>query len=78
MQIRLNGLYLSRTAREVGVVRDRGANQFWRWVTTRGYYVTNDGSACRIGQSSLDLVKDVSPSQHDCDAADSMWGVQHG
>lgn len=73
--IRLNGLYLSRTAREVGIVRDRGAGQFWRWVTSLGYYVTEDGRAARQGESSQDLVKDISFSHDQLHGADSMWGM---
>lgn len=59
--IKLNGVYLSRTARRVGIMRDRGADKFWRWVTTQGYYVTADGRASPHGETSLDLVRDVSP-----------------
>jgi hypothetical protein len=76
MLITLNGLYLSRNARRVGIVRDRGADKYWRWVTTRGYYVTAEGRACRVGESSHDLVADITPEirpEH-VDAVDSMVG----
>lgn len=69
-----NGLYLSRTAREVGIVRDRGANEFWRWVTTEGYYVTADGRACIGGECSQDLVREITPCQAQTDAVDSIMG----
>lgn len=45
--IRNNGLYLNRSGRQVGITHDRGDGQTWRWLTTRGHYVTADG---RIGR----------------------------
>ena len=59
--IRLDGLYLDRTGRTVGIVQDRGAGLVWRWLTTRGYYVRCDGMATmnRGGESRHDLVKEV-------------------
>ena len=76
MIIRLNGLYFSRTALRVGIVRDRGADKYWRWVTTRGYYVTAEGHASRLGETSQDLVAEVPIEirpEH-VDAVDSMVG----
>jgi len=69
-----NGLYLTRTALEVGIVRDRGVGEFWRWVTTRGYYVRDDGRACIGGETSRDLVKEITPCQAQTDAVDSIMG----
>lgn len=74
MQVQLNGLYLTRNARQVGIVRDRGAGKVWRWVTTLGYYVTCDGHAAYVGESSRDLVRDVTPNQCQIDAVDSIIG----
>lgn len=78
LQIRLNGLYLSRTARQVGIIRDRGPGEFWRWVTNRNYYVRNNGLASRSGVTSVDLVQEVGPTAEECAHADSMWGVIPG
>lgn len=74
--VRLGGLYLTRNAREVGIVQDRGEGQRWRWLTSRGYYVTCDGRASIAGgETSQDLVRDISmPAEH-VTAADSMFGV---
>lgn len=69
-----NGLYLTRNAREVGIVRDRGVGEVWRWVTTAGYYVREDGRACIGGESSLDLVREITPCQAQTDAVDSIIG----
>ncbi len=60
MTITLTGSYLTRTARVVGIVRDRGEGQRWRWVTTLGYYVQEDGRASLNGVTSRDLVKNIS------------------
>lgn len=76
MIIRKQGLYLSRNGREIGIVQDRGEGQVWRWLTTRGYYVTVDGRASIAGgQVSEDLVRDISMSDDHVHAADSMFGV---
>ena len=71
-----HGLYLDGLARQVGIVQDRGERQVWRYLTTRGYYVTSDGRATmnRGGESNEDLVKDVTPSIEEVRAADSMFG----
>lgn len=69
MLIRLNGVYLTRTAKRVGIMRDRGSGKVWRWVTTLGYYVTADGRAALHGDTSLDLVRDVSPEVEQRDAS---------
>lgn len=74
MQVQINGLYLTRTARQVGIVRDRGAGERWRWVTTLGYYVTCDGRAAYGSETSQDLVRDVTPNQCQIDAVDSIIG----
>lgn len=74
LTIKLSGLYLTRHGRDVGIVRDRGEGQFWRWVTTLGYYVTENGSACRRGKSSLDLMAELPLRKEHMDGADSMWG----
>lgn len=52
--------YLDRTGHRVTITRDRGAGQVWRWVTSRGYYVKEDGSAC-MGHGAVreDLTTEV-------------------
>lgn len=58
--IRKNGAYLSRNGHRVGIVHDRGERQRWRFQTTKGYYVTEDGRASIAGgEVSQDLVKEV-------------------
>lgn len=78
MEIKLNGLYLTRTAREVGIVRDRGVGLTWRWVTTLGYYVRDDGRAAIGGDSSQDLVRDISLTDAMVHDQDEMFGVISG
>lgn len=64
MQIHLNGLYLDRLGRRVGITRDRGADQRLRWVTTRGHYVTSTGRASLAGGDTVvDLVADITTEQ---------------
>lgn len=78
MKIHKNGLYVDRIAREVGILQDRGEGQVWRWLTTRGYYVTTDGRATpHKGEVNEDLVLDITPSAEHMDGADSMFGVLH-
>jgi hypothetical protein len=75
MKIELNGLYLSRHGREIGIVADRGERQIWRWLTSRGYYVTKDGRASIAGgEVSEDLVLDLTPTAGEVAGADSMFG----
>ena len=67
MQIHLNGLYLDRLGRRVGITRDRGEAQRLRWVTTRGHYVTSTGRASLAGgETSVDLVADITAEQVPC------------
>ena len=75
IRIALHGLYLSRHGRQVGIVQDRGAAQTWRWLTTGGYYVTADGRAALVGESSKDLTVDITPTDAQVAGADSMFGV---
>jgi hypothetical protein len=76
MIIRKNGLYLDRIAHEVGITHDRGEGQTWRWLTTRGYYVTTDGRASIAGGDVReDLVKDITPSAAQVAGMDSMMGA---
>lgn len=75
VRIALHGLYLSRHGKQVGIVQDRGASQTWRWLTTGGYYVLDDGRAALVGESSKDLMVDVTPSDAHVAGADSMFGV---
>lgn len=75
MEIKLNGLYLTRTAREVGIVRDRGEGLTWRFVTTLGYYVRADGRASIGGESTQDLVRDISLTDAMVYDQDEMFGV---
>lgn len=76
LKVKLNGLYLDRIARQVGITHDRGEGLVWRWLTTRGYYVKADGSSTMNpgGQANEDLVKDVTPTDDHVHAADSMFG----
>lgn len=69
-----HGLYLTRNARQVGIARDRGEGEQWRWLTTAGYYVLADGRAALIGESVKDLVRDLTPTPAQCEGADSMFG----
>lgn len=57
MIVEPSGLYLTRTARRVGITGPApGCAQRFRWVTTAGYYVTADGRASLAGGvTSLDL-----------------------
>lgn len=71
MLIVKHGLYLSRNGRTVGIVQDRGPGQTWRWLTTQGYYVTADGRAALVGESSKDLTVDVTPTDEQVRWADS-------
>lgn len=73
-KMKMNGLYLDRIARPVGIVHDRGEGQTWRYLTTRGYYVREDGQAALNGAVNEDLVKDVTPTDEHVHAADSMFG----
>lgn len=72
-----NGLYLSRHGREVGIVGPAGtpSSSRWRWLTTRGYYVTADGRAAIVGECSDDLVKDITPTDDQVAALDSQIGL---
>lgn len=63
MKIHPAGLYLDRIGRRVGIVRDRGAGQHWRWITTRGYYVSEAGRATLCGEVREDLVADITQEQ---------------
>ena len=64
MKISLSGIYLDRIARRVGIVQDRGERQRWRWLTTRGYYLTNEGRASIAGGDvAEDLVADITAEQ---------------
>jgi len=71
-----NGLYLSRTGRQVGIVgpANMPAASPWRWLTTRGYYVLADGRAALKGECVEDLVRDVTPTAAQVAGADSMMG----
>lgn len=60
--VHLSGAYLDRSAHTVGIVRDRGEGQVWRWVTTRGYYVRTDGRASLSGPVRQDLVRECLPT----------------
>lgn len=76
MIIQLNGLYLDRVGHKVGIVRDRGPQQKWRWVTTLGHYVMADGRATLAGgESSQDLVVDITPSAAQVAGMDSTMGA---
>ena len=76
MIIQLNGLYLDRVGHKVGIVRDRGAREVWRWVTTLDYYVMVDGRATLAGgESSQDLVVDITPSASQVAGMDSTMGA---
>jgi hypothetical protein len=75
MDIALNGLYLDRIGRQVGIAADRGVGQPWRWLTTRGYYVTAQGRASLAGGDVReDLVADIAPTAEAVRNADSMFG----
>lgn len=76
MIIQRNGAYLDRVGHTVGIVADRGPQQKWRWLTTRGYYVTVDGRASIAGgEVREDLVKDITPSVAQVAGMDSMLGA---
>lgn len=76
MIIQLNGLYLDRVGHKVGIVRDRGEREVWRWVTTLGHYVTADGRATLAGgDCRTDLVSDITPSAAQVAGMDSMMGA---
>lgn len=75
MKIKLNGLYLSRNGYEIGITHDRGERQRFRYLTTKGYMVTEDGRASIAGgEVSQDLVKDIAPPECVMQGADSMFG----
>lgn len=61
MLIHPTSRYLTRHGQSVTIERDRGAGQVWRWVTSKGYYVTADGRAALRGQSRWDLMQEVLP-----------------
>lgn len=69
------GVYLNRVGHTVGIVQDRGAGQAFRWLTTRGHYVTADGAAGIGVQTREDLVVDVTPSADAVAAMDEMGGM---
>lgn len=77
MKIELGRLYLNRTAREVGIIGPArmGESSPWRWLTTRGYYVQDDGRAAHVGQCSDDLVRDITPSAAQVAGMDSTMGA---
>lgn len=78
MIIQSNGLYLNRTGRQIGIVGSAKmpAASPWKWLTTRGYYVTAEGCACPNGGESVnDLVRDVSPSAAAVAGMDSTMQV---
>lgn len=78
MIVELKRIYLSRNGHRVGIVRDRGERQRWRWLTTRGYYVTSDGHASIAGgEVSEDLVSDITPTVAQVAGMDSMMGALH-
>ncbi|RZJ24774.1 MAG: hypothetical protein EOO54_08380 [Haliea sp.] len=68
MIIRPDGLYLDRSGHRVGIARDRGHDQVWRWATTgpRPYYVQANGKASMGGPVDRDLVKDISEETATC------------
>lgn len=75
MQIQLNGAYLDRIARPVGIVQDYGSDKRMRYLTTRGYYVTAEGRASLAGgEVREDLVSDITPTAEATRNADSMFG----
>lgn len=78
MSIRIvrHGLYLNRTGRQVGIVGPArmAAASPWKWLTTRGHYVTENGRAALSGESVEDLVRDVTPTDAEVAGADSMLG----
>lgn len=75
MIIRKDGLYLSRNGHTVGITHDRGERQRWRWLTTKGYYVTSEGRASIAGgEVAQDLVCDITPSAAQVAGMDSTMG----
>lgn len=77
MIIKPDGLYLSRTGRTVGIAAPAHMPETsrWRWLTTRGYYVLADGRAAVVGESSDDLVADITPSAPQVAGVDSTMGA---
>lgn len=73
LRIVQHGLYLSRNGRQVGIVGPARmpASSAWRWLTTRGYYVMENGRAAAVGESVEDLVRDVTPSDSQVAGMDS-------
>lgn len=75
MIIERGGLYLNRSGKRVGITRDRGPGEVWRWVTTLGYYVMANGRAAYVGNSDKDLTVDITPSAAQVAGMDSTMGV---
>lgn len=69
-----HGLYLTRNGREVGILgpANMPPSSRWKWLTTRGYYVTADGRAAVTGEASEDLVRDLTPNASQIAGVDSM------
>ena len=59
LRISPSKVYLDRSGHRVGIRHDRGHGQAWRWLTTKGYYVREDGKAAWVGTSSKDLVVEI-------------------